>query len=314
MSRRRIVADRPLAAEAQRLLANDLDAIADGLLLARENRDAGLHEARRSIKKARALLKLLRAADPDFYAAENIRLRDLARSLAHARDAAALVEAVDRLALVRPRCAKALGVLKGLLEKRRDEHVIDDAALRTLIDEGLRRSAQMRRDMDRWRLPGDADAAGAILADGVRANLRLARRSLKRAGGRAADEDFHDLRKAVKAHWTQLGLLRDLWPTKMGEARVRLEALGERLGEHNDLAALLALLRSRELDLKRSRRIVLCKLVARKKAMLAKSTLKTAHRLFDDRPKRLRPAFAEHLQTSASPAAEPPRALGAPHL
>ncbi|MBL0935237.1 MAG: CHAD domain-containing protein [Rhizobiaceae bacterium] len=314
MSRRRIAPDRPLAAEAQRLLGNDIDAIADGLLLARENRDAGLHDARKSIKKARALLKLLRAADPDFYAAENIRLRDLARSLAHARDAAALVEAVDRLALVRPRRAKALGDLRILLEQRRDVHVIDDAALRTLIDEGLRRSAQMRRDMDRWQLPAGAEAAAAILADGVRANVRRAKRSMKRAGGRAADEDFHDLRKAVKAHWTQLGLLRDLWPTKMGKARVRLEALGERLGEHNDLAALLALLRSRELDLKRSRRTVLCKLVAREKAILAKSTLKTAHRLFDDRPKRLRRAFAEHLQAPASPAAEPPRALGAPHL
>lgn len=314
MSRRRITPGRPLAAEAQRLFANELDAIADALLLARENRDAGLHEARKSIKKARALLKLLHTADPDFHSAEDVRLRDLARSLAHARDAAALVEAVDRLALARPGHAVPLAALKSRLGRRRDDHVIDDAALRTLIDEGLRRSAQMRRDMDRWALPGNAQSAAGVLADGVRRNWKHARRALRNAGRRAADEDFHDLRKAVKAHWTQLGLLDDLWPRKVGKARARFEALGERLGEHNDLAALLQLLRSREVELGRDQRRALTKLAAREKARLARSTLKTARRLLQERPRKLRSAFVEHLQVSASSLIEQPHALGAPHL
>ncbi|MFN3766308.1 MAG: CHAD domain-containing protein [Aliihoeflea sp.] len=311
---RRIVPRHPLAAEAHRLFANDLDAISDGLLLAREKRDKGLHETRKSIKKARALLKLLRFADTDFYAAENARLRDLARSLAHARDAAAMVETVDRLVHSHPQDAELLEDLRSPLTKRRDEPVIDEAALRSLIDDGLSRSAQMRRDMDSWTLPVDPKPAAAVLADGVRANLRRAERSMKRAGERAADGDFHDLRKAVKAHWTQLGLLRDLWPTKVGKARRQLSALGERLGEHNDLAALLALLRSREIDLERKRRTLLRKLVKREKAALAKSTLKTAQRLFDDRPKGLRSAFIKHFQASASSPEIPTRELGASHL
>jgi len=75
MSRRRIVQQRSMAAEARRLLANDLDAIADGLLLARENRDAGLHEARKAIKKARALMKLLRFADAELEGTDKKTLR-----------------------------------------------------------------------------------------------------------------------------------------------------------------------------------------------------------------------------------------------
>lgn len=302
MSERRIAPHRPLSAEARRLFTADLDAIADGLSLARENRDAGLHEARKSIKKARALLKLLRFADTEFHAVENARLRDLARSLAHARDAAALVEAVERLRLTYPGRAKALRLLKIRLEERRDEHVIDDGALETSLKQGLQCLAQIRRDMDRWDLPAEPEAAASVLADGVRHNLIRAKRAQKRADGRAENEDFHDLRKTVKAHWTQLGLLRDLWPKRVKTERARLEALGESLGEHNDLAALAVLLRSHELDLKPSRTRLLRKMVARRKAALAHSTAKAARRLLGPTPKRLKSNFVQRLQADGEPA------------
>jgi CHAD domain-containing protein len=299
MSERRIAPHRPLAAEAVRLFCDDLDAIADGLSLARENRDAGLHEARKSIKKARALLKLLRFADEEFHAVENARLRDLARSLAHVRDAAALVEAVERLRLTHPDRAKALGVLKARLEERRDEHVVEDGALETLVEQGLQRVADIRHGMDRWRLPVEPEAAACVLADGVRDNLARSMRALERACGRAQDEDFHDLRKTVKAHWTQLGLLRDLWPESVKKGRTRLEALGESLGEHNDLAALASLLRSRELDLKPSRVRLLRDIAARRKSALAHSTLKAGRRLLERPPKRLKSNFVQRLQADA---------------
>jgi CHAD domain-containing protein len=302
MSERRIAPHRLLAAEARRLFTADLDAIANGLSLARENRDAGLHEARKSIKKARALLKLLRFADTEFYAAENARLRDLARSLAHARDAAALVEAVERLRLTYPDRAKALGLLKVLLEERRDRRVIEDGALDILIEQGLQNAAQIRREVDRWRLPGEPEAAASILADGVRDNLARAMRALERASGRAENEDFHDLRKTVKAHWTQLGLLRDFWPKRVKTRRARLEALGESLGEHNDLAALAALLRSRELDLKPSHVRLFREIVAKRKAALALSTVKAGRRLLERTPKRLKSNFVQRLQADGEPA------------
>lgn len=303
MTRRRIDPQRPFADEARRLLQNDLTAIAAGLAHAREHRDEGLHDARKAIKKARALLKLLRTADEPFYAVENTRLRDLSRSFADARNAASLVEAVERLRLAHPDHAKALIALKARLELRRDAHVIDGDVLGGRIEEGLVCVEQMRLDMDRWQLPAEPDAAAIVLAAGMKANLRRAKRALKRAEDQAQDKDFHDLRKAVKAHWTQLGLLRELWPQRVKKKRARLEELGERLGEHNDLAALVLLLRSRELDLTTSRSKRLRRISAKTRAVLAHSTTKSARRLVGSPPKHLESTFVERLQADGKLAA-----------
>ena len=56
-----------------------------------------VHDARKRFKRLRALYRLIRKAAPDFGRGENARIRDIARSLAFARDATALVETAEYL-------------------------------------------------------------------------------------------------------------------------------------------------------------------------------------------------------------------------
>ena len=60
-------------------------------------RHQAIHDARKRFKKLRCLFRLVREAAPDFYASENARIRDMARTLSTVCDATALVETLDYL-------------------------------------------------------------------------------------------------------------------------------------------------------------------------------------------------------------------------
>lgn len=190
-----------------------------------------VHGLRKTTKKLRGLIRLVRPVFPGFDAA-NAALRDGARRLAPLRDAEV------RLATLR-----GLGAdLAPDLELRLQAEV---AALRAGADlpaelarlaaelEGLRKAARS------WRL----EARGwAALAPGLTASWRQARRGLRRSRAALGREaaPFHDWRTAVKHHWYQARLLQPLWPALMDPWIAQVDALGEGLGRHNDLDVLRA--------------------------------------------------------------------------
>src|SRR5262245_29730710 len=62
-----------------------------------------VHEARKSMKRLRALLRLYRGGlAHSLYSREDSALRELGRALARARDAVALRESLERLVLAAP--------------------------------------------------------------------------------------------------------------------------------------------------------------------------------------------------------------------
>ena len=63
----------------------------------RANRDEAVHEARKSVKKIRAVLRLMRPELNGAYATETNRLRTVGRKLSEFRDAVAIVETFDAL-------------------------------------------------------------------------------------------------------------------------------------------------------------------------------------------------------------------------
>ena len=99
----RIRPDRPFAVEIRRIGRELVDGVMIDLDLARRRPEEGFHRCRRRIKRLRALIRLVRAADPEYWKAEDARWRDLSRSIAGAREAAALVETLDRVVAAFPR-------------------------------------------------------------------------------------------------------------------------------------------------------------------------------------------------------------------
>jgi CHAD domain-containing protein len=83
--------------EARRIVGQDI-AKARAALKSRRLSDSSIHRARKSIKKARAVWRLLREALPSAtYRQMNMQLRDAGRPLGAARDAKILIVALDSL-------------------------------------------------------------------------------------------------------------------------------------------------------------------------------------------------------------------------
>jgi CHAD domain-containing protein len=295
----RIDPGRPLAAEVRRLLADQIGKARASLAVAMNDPNAGIHETRRRFKKIRALLRLVRGAGEDFYAAENARYRDVARSLAGARQATALVETLDRFLHEFPREAAGLNAMRTRLAERRPKK--GDAEVEANIIAALAACMDGERAASRFAAAGDASE---ILATGAKTTLKRAERSLAAAAGKGSAEDFHDLRKAVKMHAAQLALLADFWPQGRRKRLEAADALGTALGDLNDLAVIADLIGKAEEPLGSQKEIAaLQKLIRRKRKSLGRETLSAARALFDTRPKdvaaRLAKAYREAVEAPA---------------
>src|ERR1700761_3974460 len=80
----------------RRIVAEEVDWAVGRLRAATpKTRDEAIHEARKSIKKLRGLLKLIRPELGNHYRAENKALRAIGRKLSELRDASAIIETFD---------------------------------------------------------------------------------------------------------------------------------------------------------------------------------------------------------------------------
>ena len=93
----RLRPDRPLTTEVARIARGQYESAIDILYHEKAGRYQAIHDARKCFKRLRGLFRLVRDAQPDLFAAENARVRDIAATLSLVRDATALVETMDRL-------------------------------------------------------------------------------------------------------------------------------------------------------------------------------------------------------------------------
>lgn len=233
----------PLTAEVRRIATQEIETALD-LLAAAPGADADrcLHECRKRLKAVRALLRLVRSGDEPFARAENGRYRDAAALLAGPREAAAMLETMERLEREFPdkTAGGALDRIREAFAARRKQAVERDAG--KAINEAARACRTGLARIGHLQLPDDPEMAADILADGVRKTIGRGRKSLEKARTRGDANDFHDLRKAVKTYSRHLSLLKKHWPTPVRQHRKALDALGERLGELHDLVVLRRLL------------------------------------------------------------------------
>ena len=193
-----------------------------------------IHEARKEIKRARAVLRLARpnVRKKEFREVRK-QLRKAAAQLAKPRDAD--VKAITLREMTRrfktelpPGPFRNLRVkLRRDAERQMDKFLKDGE--RAKVDRALRRAAkgfrQFTLNADGW------DA----LTPGVEAVYRECREAYRRALQTNSSEDFHEWRKSAKQLWYQLKLLEQIWPEQMNRMVCELETVGEYLGEDHDL-------------------------------------------------------------------------------
>lgn len=261
----------------------------------------GVHEARKSFKRLRALYRLLAAADPDAAAREVARFREIAASLAEARDAAAQVEAFDRLQAAYPveTAGGSLAPVKDFLLHRREAATHVDSGLSGHVEGAVAACREAYAAMDAFPLPHKRRACERLIADGVAGTLRKAGLALKSARRNQSAEAFHTLRKRVKDHLYHLGLLRLVWPKPGSLRRASFDDLGERLGDLNDCDMLSATLLSEAPALAESQAGELAlDLLARQATSLRKRVLAEAAWLLSTRPASSRKTLARRLKKS----------------
>jgi CHAD domain-containing protein len=221
----------------RRIAGEELGGAAAGLLEATvRTRDEAVHEARKSVKKVRALLRLMRGELGRTFSIENRRLRDVGRRLSVYRDATVMIETLDELADFRAdeSSAPALAAIRrGLVESRRRQRLGDRMAnaMRRASYELL--AAQAR--VGCWRLVMDGPVA---LAPGMETAYRRGRAGLAAARRHARAEFCHEWRKRVKDHWYHLRLIENRWNEGTRARERSLKQLETWLGEHHNLEVL----------------------------------------------------------------------------
>lgn len=233
--------------------------------------DESIHAFRQALKRARASLRLLRDAVSDAaYGRENACLRDAARPLARARDAAVMLDLLDELLASRKLRRYRPTFLRLRAQFRRSHARLMAGArnqrvagkMRRLLEQSLRRTAH-------WRLPRDA---GAVYADGLRRIYRKGRDALQAVPAQGGAGALHEWRKQVKYLGTALVLAVPA-SSRRAKARAVGDEIARQLGEHHDLSLLAA--HSRRT---RAGRAVAAKLDARRRK-LRKRAIKLSRRL-----------------------------------
>ncbi len=250
----------------------------------REGKDPerDIHEARKCLKRTRALLRLVRdGLAPGVFERENRELAGIGRSLSGVRDLHVLQQTLTRLEQAShesdaPTFNEMRSRITDLIRERE-----------TSLDDGVSTSASAGLAAARKRFSDlDVQGGSATLQKGLERSYRAGRSALERALAAPDTHTLHELRKQAQHHWRQMSLLHAAWPQAHTVRVVAARELSQLLGEEHDLAVLqLACRKGRPLALPDRERRWLNKLCKHRRAELRSLIEPRASRLFALTPK-----------------------------
>ena len=235
---------RPGSEIGPALLAIGKDLLGVGSLDPAKAEASAIHSFRRRMKRWRAFLRLLEPVLGDEALRLRVEARDLARTLAGARDAQAALDAVADMggdyAALSP---TSIATIRTRIEEVR---TTAEALTLTPQNRDKLRAALIKTadDIDHWPL---SDFDFGDIAAGLAEGYRRARRTAPADWTTASAEDLHTLRQRVVTHRYQMELIEPAWP-RLSKAWVgEAQRLRERLGKHQDLAVLAKLIEPKAL-------------------------------------------------------------------
>ena len=229
--------DKRVSSEIRRIMLHQLEAATTELTsIGDPESDDAIHDARRRVKKVRAVIRLIRPDLDKAFRAVDKDLHDVNRLLAPIADGQGVIATLDELAR---RHHKQLptrvvaSIRAGLIQlgaqtdrQASKDHVLQ-TSVATLRDE--------RRRVKHWQLRTDGFRT---LAPGLEANFRQAREAMLAAQSRPTISRYLKWRGLVKNHWFHVRLLESHCGHRLAADERRLEALDGVLGEYHNLALL----------------------------------------------------------------------------
>jgi CHAD domain-containing protein len=250
-----------------------------------------VHQARRNIKKLRALLHLVRPAFPS-YATENAAARDAAKGISPLRDADVLKDTLAELL----ETVELPGADVVQLRESLDARTPDPAAHDRVLSEFANAALPILDRVHNWRL----EERRKLLTDGAAATYRRARRAMRKADRLGGPDRFHEWRKQVKHQLYQLALISTVTAADP-QRRERLKRLATMLGKHHDRTVFRDFLVTHP---DRKRFSELADAAGKEQEQLERKALKLGKTLFRCRPRKWAGRLAEARATADAAASQ----------
>ena len=287
--------DEPIGVGAGRVGCEQIDQ-AIALLDEPADPHRAVHEARKCLKRTRALLRLAQPAIPEkTFRTENGRFRDIARSLSHARQSQAMLEALARLeeAAVQSGGRQRFERVCAWFESRR-------SAVEQDLDEGTLEAALAGLRKARRRFAGiHLEDAAERTFDGLADCYRRGRKTRRQAEKHGEDEAYHEWRKSVQHHWRHMQLLAPCWPAALEVRVATAKELSQTLGDDHDLYELIGQLRANQEELGSASAIeALIGVCAERQRALRRQARILGDRLYAEKPAAFRDRMRSYWQTA----------------
>jgi len=221
-----------------RILHEQVDSILENCDNKQDDLHKSIHEIRKSIKRIRAVLRLMREEiGYSSYYRENVFYRDINRSTSDLRSYNVLIHTLETLQ----------AGLSDTLEPEKINPLIEE--IKTQRDgmlEQILSSDRVLKDLSsrfkegRLRIPNlpihknNFDA----LAGGIERMYRQGIKYLEASQKEPDVHNLHDMRKRMKYLWYQIEILKPIYPGLLKAFASALESISEKLGTYHDLEVL----------------------------------------------------------------------------
>ncbi len=276
------------ATGTRRILTGLLDSIGDRLTTEAAISDVNIHEMRKTCKKLRALLRMLRPAmDRDSFHTLDRAIRDFARQLAGLRDSKVMLDTIEHIehhfapVLHEQALTPVHQALRRMMQTQDDRPAVslDLAAMQTQLADIMTAAGQANY--------GAID--DATLLDGIVDCYRRGRRAFAHMQASPDTESGHALRRQAKYQYYQLRMLVAGNESELKNVVSDFHRLEETLGTDHDLAVLEELLVAHaEICPEQVHRELLHALIESRRIILMSQALQLARKLYRDKPGKYR--------------------------
>jgi CHAD domain-containing protein len=226
----------PMERGFRRIAGEQLDRAVARLVVDDGDAAVSVHEARKDLKRVRALLRFVRPAlGDDVFKDLNRSLRDIGRSLSGRRDIDVLASLVARLAGSGDLKAAVVSRLQRALTSSRATAPADfhkPADNPSLV--GRLEACRSAIEVAAWGYEGDS-----LDTSGLAECLDDCRKSFDAAFDSDDEEAIHEWRKSVQIHWRHMQLISAVWPEYCAARIAEARAISMLIGEERDLGMLL---------------------------------------------------------------------------
>ena len=275
-----------LATAFGRIAAEEIDLASAELR--RPDHGEAVHNARKALKRLRALLRSLRVTFPGkLFRAENRRIAAAGRKISPLRDLHVQLRTLGKLP---GGAGPVIRRIRRQLLRRQSAVIRGIPSLRKTVRQMLDVS---RQKLAAWPL-GKATAAN--VAAGLKRIYKQGRAAFRVARHSPTPLHLHEWRKKVKSLVFGLDLIKGLRPGKLSRMAESGDALGEALGDDHDLFMVLCSLRREHRSHPAGDFAALAKRINLRRAKLQKRAFKLGAKLYGEKPGAFEQRLDRHLR------------------